>query len=157
MQAQYETIVLGLGAMGSASIYQLAKRRNRVLGIDQFALPHHHGSTHGESRIIRQAIGEGEQYMPLVLRSYELWQDLAKEIGQKLLTTTGGLILEPENSAITAHGRHRFLAQTISCFKFASIATMPDGPVRTALALPPGTPQVGLQPCARTRKLRQNN
>lgn len=113
----FDTIVVGLGAMGSASVYQLAKRRNRVLGIDQFSVPHNYGSTHGESRIIRQAIGEGEQYVPLVLRSYELWRALEKETGQTLLTTTGGLILEPEKSAALAHGRHNFLAQTIDCAK----------------------------------------
>lgn len=115
MKAKFDTIVLGLGAMGSASVYQLAKRQKRVLGIDQFQVPHNYGSSHGESRIIRQAIGEGEQYMPLVLRSYELWHELEKETGQKLLTTTGGLILEPEKSNIIAHGRHKFLDQTISC------------------------------------------
>ena len=113
----FDTIVVGLGAMGSASVYQLAKRHNRVLGIDQFSVPHDYGSTHGESRIIRQAIGEGEQYVPLVLRSYELWRGLEKEIGQTLLTSTGGLILEPEKSAVHAHGRHNFLAQTIACAK----------------------------------------
>jgi sarcosine oxidase len=113
----FDTIVVGLGAMGSASVFQLAKRHNRVLGIDQFSVTHDYGSTHGESRIIRQAIGEGEQYVPLVLRSYELWHALEKEIGQTLLTTTGGLILEPEKSAVLAHGRHNFLAQTIACAK----------------------------------------
>lgn len=55
----FDTIVVGLGAMGSATVYQLAKRRNRVLGIDQFSASHDRGSSHGESRIIRQAIGEG--------------------------------------------------------------------------------------------------
>ena len=113
----FDQIVVGLGAMGSASVYQLAKRHNRVLGIDQFSVPHDRGSTHGESRIIRQAIGEGEQYVPLVLRSYELWRALEKEIGQTLLTITGGLILEPEKSTVRAHGRHNFLAQTIGCAK----------------------------------------
>jgi sarcosine oxidase len=113
----FDTIVVGLGAMGSASVYQLAKRHNRVLGIDQFSVPHDYGSTHGESRIIRQAIGEGERYVPLVLRSYELWRALEKETGQTLLTTTGGLILEPKKSAVLAHGRHNFLAQTIGCAK----------------------------------------
>jgi len=121
MDAKFDTIVIGLGAMGSASVYQLAKRQKRVLGIDQFQPPHDFGSTHGENRIIRQAIGEGEQYVPLVLRSYELWRDLETRIGKALLTTTGGLILEPETSEIVAHGRHNFLAQTISCAEKFSI------------------------------------
>ena len=115
MKAKFDTIVVGLGAMGSASIYHLAKRRNRVLGIDQYQVPHNYGSTHGESRIIRQAIGEGQQYMPLVLRSYELWREIEKVTGKTLLTITGGLILEPAEGDTVTHGRHRFLAQTISC------------------------------------------
>src|SRR4249919_2168887 len=94
----FDQIVVGLGAMGSASVYQLAKRHNRVLGIDQFSVPHDRGSTHGESRIIRQAIGEGEQYVPLVLRSYELWREIENETGKNLLTITGGLTLESQKS-----------------------------------------------------------
>src|SRR5258706_4340072 len=117
----FDTIVVGLGAMGSASVYQLAKRHNRVLGIDQFSVPHDYGSTHGESRIIRQAIGEGEQYVPLVLRSYELWRGLEKEIGQTLLTTTGGLIFGPGKSAALAHWRHKFFAPTIGFAKKVNI------------------------------------
>jgi sarcosine oxidase len=76
MDRIFDTIVLGLGAMGSATVYQLAKRGNRVLGLDRFSPPHARGSTHGESRITRQAIGEGEHYTPLSLRSYELWRQI---------------------------------------------------------------------------------
>ncbi len=65
MQSKFDAMVIGLGAMGSAAIYQLAKRGKTVLGIDQFSPPHRYGSTHGESRIIRHALGEGEQYVPL--------------------------------------------------------------------------------------------
>ena len=93
MKNKFDTIVLGLGAMGSAALYQLAKRGNRVLGIDQFSPPHMLGSSHGDSRITRQAIGEGEQYTPLALRSYEIWQEIEKETGKKLLEITGGLII----------------------------------------------------------------
>jgi len=81
----FDTIVLGLGAMGSAAAYQLAKRGNKVLGVDQFSPPHIYGSSHGDTRITRQAIGEGEQYTPLSLRSYELWREIEKEIGKNLL------------------------------------------------------------------------
>ena len=93
-----DTIVVGLGAMGSAVVYQLAKRGNRVLGLDRFSPPHANGSSHGESRIIRQAIGEGEEYVPLVLRSYELWREIENESGKKLLTITGGLTLESQKA-----------------------------------------------------------
>ena len=115
MKSKFDAIVLGLGAMGSAAIYQLAKRGKTVLGIDQFSPPHNYGSTHGETRIIRQAIGEGEHYVPLVLRSYELFREIEKETGRELLTITGGLTLESQQSEAVMHGRHNFLAQAISC------------------------------------------
>ena len=114
---KFDTIVLGLGAIGSAAIYQLAKRGHKVLGIDQFSPPHIYGSSHGETRIIRQAIGEGEEYVPLVLRSYELWREIESEVGKELLTITGGLTLESQNSEAVLHGRRNFLDQAISCAK----------------------------------------
>jgi sarcosine oxidase len=115
MQNNVDTIILGLGAMGSAAIYQLAKRDHKVLGIDQFSPPHHYGSSHGETRIIRQAIGEGEEYVPPALRSYELWREIEREAGKELLAITGGLILERQQSNSMMHGRRNFLAQTIQC------------------------------------------
>jgi len=117
MVNNFDTIVCGLGAMGSAAVYQLAKRSNKVLGLDQFSPPHDNGSSHGESRIIRQAIGEGEEYVPLVLRSYELWREIEKATGKELLTITGGLTLESQNSEGVMHGRRDFLDQAIRCAK----------------------------------------
>lgn len=110
-----DTIVVGFGAMGSAAVYQLAKRGNKVLGLDRFSPPHINGSSHGESRIIRQAIGEGEEYVPLVLRSYELWREIENETGKELLTITGGLTLESQKSEAVMHGRPDFLDQAIRC------------------------------------------
>ncbi len=107
-----DTIVIGLGAMGSAAVFQLAKRGNRVVGFDQFSPPHDYGSSHGETRIIRQAIGEGEEYIPLALRSYELWREIEREAGNELLVITGGLILESQQSDALMHGRRGFLART---------------------------------------------
>jgi sarcosine oxidase len=115
MVKKFATIVCGLGAMGSAAVYQLAKRGNKVLGLDRFSPPHANGSSHGESRIIRQAIGEGEEYVPLVLRSYELWREIEKATGRELLTITGGLTLESQNNKAVMHGRHDFLDQAIRC------------------------------------------
>ena len=83
MPDKFGTIVLGLGAMGGATVYQLAKGGNKVLGIDQFSPPHIYGSSHGDTRITRQAIGEGEQYTPLALRSYEIWEAIEKETGKR--------------------------------------------------------------------------
>jgi len=64
-----DILVVGLGAVGSAALYQAAKLGARVIGIDRFHPPHEQGSSHGETRITRQAIGEGREYVPLVLRS----------------------------------------------------------------------------------------
>src|SRR5436305_14058917 len=108
-----EIIVCGLAAMVSTAVYQLAKRINKVLGLDRFSPPHANGSSHGESRIIRQAIGEGEDYVPLVLRSYELWREIEKATGRELLTITGGLTLESQNSESVLHSRRDFLDQAM--------------------------------------------
>jgi sarcosine oxidase len=111
----FDIIVIGLGAMGSATAYQLAKRGNKVLGIDQFAPPHKLGSSHGDTRITRQAIGEGAEYVPLVLRSYEIWDEIEKSTGNKVLNMTGGLIMSSaENSA---HHGTNFFDQTLASAK----------------------------------------
>jgi sarcosine oxidase len=89
----YDVIVLGLGAMGSAAAYQLAKRGARVLGLDQYSPPHTLGSSHGDTRITRLAIGEGTHYTPIAMRSHELWREIEKETGAELLTETGGLMI----------------------------------------------------------------
>ena len=87
----YDVIVLGLGAMGSAAAQHLAERGKRVLGIEQFTSPHDKGSSHGGSRMIRQAYFESPDYIPLVLRAYELWRKLEKDAGTRLLHITGGM------------------------------------------------------------------
>lgn len=115
MTSHFDTIVCGLGAAGSAALYHLAQRGRRVLGLDRFSPPHAQGSSHGESRIIRQAIGEGEEYVPLALRSYELWREIENITGQELLTITGGLTLESQKSEGVLHGRGDFLDQAIRC------------------------------------------
>ena len=112
MSKEVDTVVIGLGAMGSAASYQLARRGESILGIDQFSPPHSFGSSHGESRITRQAVGEGEEYVPLVLRSNEIWDEIEKATGTKLLFMSGGLILESQDSQIAPHGRFNFLKTT---------------------------------------------
>ncbi|MGI8926624.1 MAG: N-methyl-L-tryptophan oxidase [Tepidiformaceae bacterium] len=91
MAPRYDVVVAGLGAMGSAAAYHLARRGRRVLGVEQFTIPHDMGSSHGESRIIRQAYFEGPGYVPFVLRAYELWRELEEVSGERLLQITGGL------------------------------------------------------------------
>lgn len=91
--AKFDVIVIGLGAMGSAALYQLSLRGVRVAGFDRFSPPHDLGSSHGDTRITRLAIGEGEHYTPLVRRSHEIWRDLERETGTDLLTQCGELII----------------------------------------------------------------
>ncbi len=100
MPALYDVIVAGLGGMGSAAAYHLAGRGVRVLGLEQFTPAHDRGSSHGQSRIIRKAYFEDPAYVPLVLRSYELWQRLERETGRELLRITGGLMLGGRDSAV---------------------------------------------------------
>jgi sarcosine oxidase len=87
----YDVIVLGLGAMGSAAVEHLAERGKCVLGIEQFTAAHDQGSSHGGSRMIRQAYFESPEYIPLVLRAYELWRRIERDSGRRLLHITGGL------------------------------------------------------------------
>ncbi len=93
MAASIDTIVVGLGVMGSAAAYQLARRGQRVLGIDAFPPGHSRGSSHGESRIIRQAYHEAPDYVPLIRRAYDQWREIEAESDTCLLFVNGGLIV----------------------------------------------------------------
>jgi sarcosine oxidase len=86
---RYDAVVVGVGGMGSAALYHLARRGQRVLGIERFDVLHEHGSSHGYTRIIRLAYFEHSDYVPLVRRAYELWHELEEEAGERLLTVTG--------------------------------------------------------------------
>jgi sarcosine oxidase len=88
-----DVIVVGLGAMGAAVTLQLAQRGLRVIGMDRFRPPHDRGSTHGETRITRLAVGEGAEHVPLVRRSHELWRELEAATGSCLLEQIGGLVI----------------------------------------------------------------
>lgn len=108
----YDVIVVGLGAMGSAALYQSAKRGATVLGIDRFAPPHTMGSSHGDTRITRQAIGEGEMYMPFIKRSNEIWHELESETDRNLYLKTGGLIIAPQKDSAHWHTDGDFVERT---------------------------------------------
>jgi sarcosine oxidase len=103
MNRSFDIIVAGLGAVGSAALYQLAKRGARVLGIDRFSPPHAHGSSHGETRITRLAIGEGAHYTPLSMRSHEIWREIEEATGSELLVQTGGLIISGRTNTAAMH------------------------------------------------------
>jgi sarcosine oxidase len=94
----FDVIVVGLGGMGSAAAYHLARRGKRVLGLDRYTPPHTEGSSHGASRIIRLAYFEDPAYVPLLRRAYALWQELERDSGQKILHVTGGLMIGPPDS-----------------------------------------------------------
>jgi sarcosine oxidase len=117
----FPTIVLGLGAMGSAAIYQLARSGQRALGIDRHSPPHAYGSTHGDTRVTRLAIGEGEHYTPLALRSHDLWRELEQASGQTLLTTNGGLIISSGAKVAQCHVEG-FFANTLAAAEKYGIA-----------------------------------
>ena len=104
MKSAFDVAVVGLGAMGSAAIYHLSKAGASVIGFDQHHPPHTHGSTHGETRITRLAIGEGAQYVPLVSRSHQLWRELEQQTGKQIFNQCGGLVM--------ANQGNPFLAQT---------------------------------------------
>jgi sarcosine oxidase len=96
-----EVIVVGLGAAGGAIAYHLARQGVRVLGLDRFAPPHAQGSSHGHTRVIREAYFEHQSYVPLVQRAYRLWRELEADAGRELLRVTGAVMLGlPESEAV---------------------------------------------------------
>lgn len=90
---RYESLVIGLGAMGAATVYQLAKAGVKVAGIDRHHPPHSFGSSHGDTRITRLSVGEGAQYVPIVRRSHAIWRELEALSGQALFEQSGLLVL----------------------------------------------------------------
>ena len=98
----YDAIVAGLGGMGAAAAYHLAGRGKRVLGLERHAPVHDRGSSHGDSRIIRQAYFEDPAYVPLLLRAYELWEGLERETGRDLMSLVGALMIGPPDGALVS-------------------------------------------------------
>jgi len=103
---RYDAIVIGVGGMGSAALYHLARRGASVLGIEQFQLAHDRGSSHGLSRIIRLAYYEHPSYVPLLRRSYELWRALEQVTGRRLLHITGSIDASRVDEVVFAGSRH---------------------------------------------------
>ena len=112
MSETADVIVIGLGAFGSATTYQLARSGAKVIGIDRFAPPHDRGSSHGATRITRLAVGEGDIYVPLVKRANEIWEQLEAETGNALYMRTGGLIMGPRDGNVQHHGKPDFVRRT---------------------------------------------
>ena len=98
----YDVIVIGVGGMGSATVYELASRGLRVLGLERFSIPNDSGSSHGVNRIIRLAYFEDSSYVPLLRRSYERWRELEEASGEKLLYITGSVDTGSEDGRVFA-------------------------------------------------------
>jgi sarcosine oxidase len=106
MPARHEVIIAGLGAMGSAAAFHLARAGRRVLGLDRFAPPHDRGSSHGRTRIIREAYFEHPTYVPLVQRAYTLWAELEQASQSPLFQPTGGLMIGSPESVVFQGAKH---------------------------------------------------
>jgi sarcosine oxidase len=111
--ATTDVLVIGLGAVGAATLLGLARRGVRAMGVDRFDPPHANGSTHGETRITRLAVAEGAEYVPLVRRSHAIWRELEAETGETLFIQNGGLIIATGDGA-PSHGQPGFLGSTIA-------------------------------------------
>jgi sarcosine oxidase len=95
---RYNAIVVGVGGVGSATVYELARRGKRVLGLERFDIPHEMGSSHGYTRIIRLPYYEHPSYVMLLRRSYELWREIEGHVGEQLLHITGSIDAGPADS-----------------------------------------------------------
>jgi sarcosine oxidase len=112
-EPRYDVAVVGLGALGAATLYQLAKRGVKVVGIDRFTPPHDQGSSHGDTRITRQAVGEGAAYVPLVINSHRIWRELEAELGVPLFEQCGFLAMTSSDTPTSHHGMANFTESTI--------------------------------------------
>lgn len=143
--ATADVVVVGLGAVGSAVLWQLARRGGGggggVVGIDRHHPPHAWGSSHGESRITRLAVGEGDAYAPLVARSHELWRELEALTGDELMLETGGLLLGPRDGRTRHHGGEDFVERTIAVARRRAI----PHEVLDAAEMAARFPQLGLR------------
>ncbi|HUM45738.1 MAG TPA: FAD-dependent oxidoreductase, partial [Chitinophagales bacterium] len=100
MAIDYDVAIIGAGAMGSAAAFHLAKTGRKILVLDRYTPPHHFGSSHGQSRIIREAYFENPMYVPLVQQAYVLWEQLEEESGKTLFLKTGGLMLGSKDQKV---------------------------------------------------------
>jgi sarcosine oxidase len=135
----YDAAVIGLGAMGAGAAWQLARRGLTVVGFDAFRPPHEMGSSHGRSRIIREAYFEGAIYVPLVRRAYELWQELESAQHQTLLTICGGVMIGAPTGPLVAGARESARQHGLPVEEWSSAEISARVP-----AIRPGAEMVGL-------------
>src|SRR5215207_5632620 len=109
----YDVIVIGVGGWGSAALRQLARRGVSVCGIEQFAIGHDRGSSHGDSRIIRMAYFAHPDYVPLLRRAYTLWRELESECGVEIMTLNGLLCIGDPDGALIRGLERSYAAHAI--------------------------------------------
>lgn len=102
---RFDVAVIGLGAAGSSALAALARAGAKAVGIDRYAPPHAHGSSHGETRLLRTAYAEGAAYVPMALRSIDLWRALEQRTGAALFRQTGVFYCGPRDDAFLASAR----------------------------------------------------
>ncbi|AZD21566.1 Glycine/D-amino acid oxidase, putative (deaminating) [Pseudomonas chlororaphis subsp. aurantiaca] len=123
---EFDVVVVGLGAMGAATLYQLAKRGVKVAGIDRFAPPHDQGSSHGDTRITRQAVGEGAAYVPLAIRAQQIWRELEAQLDvpteQPLFEQCGVLVMTSSATPSGQDGTPDFTENTLALARQFGIA-----------------------------------
>jgi sarcosine oxidase len=122
IEERCDVVVVGLGAMGAATLYQLAKSGIKAVGIDRYLPPHDQGSSHGDTRITRLAVGEGAAYIPLVRRSHEIWRQLEAQTGDDLFEQCGVLVMTSSEAPTLHHGAPDFTGRTIELARKHGIA-----------------------------------
>jgi sarcosine oxidase len=121
-EERFDVIVVGLGAMGAAALYQLAKDGAKAVGIDRYVPPHVQGSSHGDTRVTRLAVGEGPAYIPLVRRSHLIWRELEAQSGEDLFEQCGVLVMTSSGAPTLHHGVADFTARTTELARQHGIA-----------------------------------
>ena len=134
-ESHYDAIVLGVGGMGSAALYHLAGSGCRVLGLEQFGVPHRMGSSHGSTRIFRMAYSEGNAYVPLLRSALECWRGLERATGKSILELRGGLDIGPEGSWVVEGSRKSCLEHSL---RFEELDGSDVGRRFPGYRLPPG-------------------
>jgi len=110
----YDVIVVGLGIMGSSTLFHAARSGASTLGIESFGPTHQFGSSHGETRIFRRAYWEGEKYLPLLNRAHQLWAELQATTDEKLIVPTGGIFIGPQSTGVVKGSRNTAKAGAIA-------------------------------------------
>lgn len=111
---KYDVVVIGLGAVGAASLYQLSLTGKKILGIDRFDPPHFEGSSHGETRITRLGVGEDAEYITLAKRSHEIWRELEVKTGNQIYFPVGGILMDSGLEPWGKQGVEGFFEKTVA-------------------------------------------